>query len=322
MAERDYYDVLGVKRDATAAQVKSAYRRLVRKHHPDVDGSPEATEKFKEATAAYEVLSDAEKRKVYDQFGHAGAAGPFAGADGRGRGPQGGGFSFNLGDLFGGGGSGFMGMGLDEILQALRGGGRGGQRRAQRKAPKAQRGADTESRLTLDFIEAVRGTVTRIRIVRHGPDGKPREETLDVKIPPGVQEGSKIRVRSKGRLGPGEPGDLYIVVQIRPHAFFRREGDDVYVKVPITIAEAALGAKVDVPTLDGISTVTIPAGTASSKRLRLQGKGVRRGGKAAGDQYVTIEIVPPKSLSVRQKQLLAEFAEADSFDPRQECPWT
>jgi curved DNA-binding protein len=319
MAKRDYYEVLGVGRGAGEADVKSAYRRIARKYHPDVNKSPEATEKFKEATEAYEVLSDPEKRKVYDQFGHAGPGAGFRG--GRPAWTDAGGqrVSVNFSDFFGGGDSGFMGMSLDDILQALRGGRRS--RRGPRRGPTPQRGADAEHPLALDLLEAVRGARTRIRITRPGPDGEARQETLEVKIPPGVREGSRIRVRGKGNVAAGGTGDLYIRIHVRPHAYFRVEGDDVYVRVPISITEAALGARVDVPTLDGMTTVKVPAGTASARRLRLRGKGVPAKGRARGDQYVVIDIVPPKQLSDRQAELLGEFAESDAFDPRADVPW-
>ena len=211
MAKRDYYDVLGVRRDATADQVKAAYRKLARKVHPDVNKAADAPAKFREATEAYEVLSDAQKRKTYDQFGHA----AFEAQSGPGPGGArtytwtgtGGGFDFA--DFFGGGRGGFMGMSLDEILEAL-GGGRPG--RARRRES-AQRGGDVEYHLTLDFLDAVRGTTTALRLQREDQPG--RSETLHVKIPPGVKDGSRVRIRGKGGIGPGGSGDLYIVTHIR-----------------------------------------------------------------------------------------------------------
>jgi len=326
MAKRDYYETLGVKRGASADEIKSAYRKQARKYHPDANKAPDAAGKFREATEAYEVLSDGEKRAKYDRFGHAGPAGASAGGPGRrGRAGAGGGVSFDFGDLFGGGGgsSGFMGMSLDDILDALRGGrGARGGRSGRQRARRPRRGGDTESHLTLEFLQAVHGTTTRLRMTRSDEAGGTHEETIEVKIPAGVQEGSKVRVRGKGQLGGAGPGDLYIHVHVRPHPYFRREGDDVYVHVPISIAEAALGAKVDVPTLDGTSRVTIPPGTSSSKRLRLRGKGVGRAGKAPGDEYVVIEIVPPTRLDERQQRLIEEFARLDHDDPRARCPWS
>ncbi len=328
MAKRDYYEVLGVKRGAAADEIKSAYRKLARKYHPDANKAANATVKFREATEAYEVLSDADKRKKYDQFGHAGPGAGFGagypGASQAGRGGQGG-AGFDFSEFFGrgGGGSGrggggFSGMSLDDILQALG----GGQRRTRRREPRPpQRGEDSETRLTLDFLQAIAGTSTRIRISRQAPDGSEQQETIEVKIPPGVKEGSKIRVRGKGGLGEGSPGDLYIIVDVRPHEYFRREGDDIYVSVPISITEAALGAKVDVPTLDGTSTVTVPPGTGSGRKLRLRGKGVHRGQHEAGDLYVVIQIAPPPSLGEREKQLLTELQGLLADDVRANCPW-
>jgi curved DNA-binding protein len=317
MARRDYYEVLGVPRSADADQIKSAYRKLARKYHPDVNKSAGAPDKFKEATEAYEALSDPEKRKMYDRFGHAAPGGPFGAKQTRWAGGGQQRVSFKFGDFFGGG-SGFAGMSLDDILDALRGG--GGSRRSSRRRPR--RGADSEHDLTLDFLQAVRGTTARVRVARPQPDGGDRRETIEVKIPPGVREGSRVRVRGQGQEGSRSAGDLYMVLHVRPHPYFRREGDDIYVHVPVSLAEAALGAKVDVPTLDGIGTVTIPPGTASSKRLRLRGKGVARPGKPPGDQYVVIEIVPPKRLTGRQEELLRQLQELDSPSPRAECPWT
>jgi len=317
MAQPDYYDVLGVKRGASESQIKAAYRRLARQYHPDANKSSDAPEKFRQATEAYEVLSDPEKRKMYDRFGRVDTAQPFGAGRTRWTGRPGQRVSVDFGDWFARGDSGFMSMSLDDILEAL-GGRRTG--RGRRKA-RPQRGADTEYHLTLDFLQAARGTTARIKLTLGAPADGGRQETLDVKLPPGVREGSKVRVRGKGGVGPGGSGDLYIIVHVRPHEYFRLEGDDVYVRVPISITEAALGTKVDVPTIDGMTTVTIPPGTASSKRLRLRGKGVARKGGTRGDQYVVIAIVPPQALSDEQADLLRRFGELDAYDPRANVPW-
>ncbi len=323
MAKRDYYDILGVGKDASAEQIKSAYRKLARKYHPDVNKESNAAEKFQEATEAYEVLSDAQKRKQYDQFGHAGVSGDFAGS---GAAPGGGGTrTYRWGgrpgaggagyeDFFGGGMSDFMGMSLDDIMEALGGGRPGGRARSARRNV---RGRDLEYNITLDFLQAVRGATVSLRL--HRGD---RTESVNVRIPPGVGEGSRVRVRNKGADGPAGPGDLYIVTHIREHPYFRREGRDIYLDLPISITEAALGAKIDVPTIDGMTTVTVPPGTPSGRRLRLRGRGApAAGGKPAGDQHVAIRIVPPPEVPEQARKALEEFDKAVSFDPRANAPW-
>ena len=312
MAKRDYYDVLGVGRSASAADIKRAYRKLARKHHPDVNKDPGAVDKFKEATEAYEVLSDEKKRGMYDQFGHAGgprmSAGPGQGV--------------NMQDFFsgggpgGGGGGGFMGMGLDDILQVLRGKMSGSRkRRPQRKV-----NLDVEQRVTLEFMQAALGTTVPI-VLRRGGGPEARTETIEVKIPPGVSEGARIRVKGKGaeQRGGGK-GDLYIVVSVRAHRFFSSNGNDITVEVPISITEAALGAKVDVPTIDGMTTVTIPSGTDSGQRLRLRSKGLGTASRR-GDQFVLIRIVTDKQISDKGRELLEEFQLCEQADPRKDAPW-
>jgi len=320
--ERDCYEVLGVPRGAGEEQIKAAYRKLARKYHPDVNKAPDAATRFKEATAAYEVLSDPEKRKLYDRFGHAGLRGGGAGAGGPGArtytwtGRPGQEAPFDFEEVFGAGG-GFRGMGLDEILDALRG---RSPRRGRQRPAEAARGGDLEHHLSLDFLEAVRGGTTRLQLRRRTPGGQ-RTETIDVKIPPGVHEGSRIRLRGKGAEGPGGAGDLYILLHVQDHPYFRREGSDIFVEVPIGLSEAALGAKVDVPTLDGMTTVTVPPGTSSSRKLRLRGKGVASSDGQRGDQYVVIKIVPPPSVSAGGAELLRKFQTLERFDPRADVPW-
>ena len=322
MADRDYYDVLGVKRNAGGDEIKAAYRKLARKYHPDVNKSPDASRKFREATEAYDVLSDGEKRKAYDRFGHAGAPqAPFGGGRQGGArtytwtgGGPGGAVDFE--EIFGGGSSPFMGMSLDEILNTLRGGASG---RRTRTSPPA-RGQDLEYDIALDFMQAVRGTTVALHLRR--AEGDEKGESIHVRIPPGVKEGSKIRVRGRGGAGPGGSGDLYIVCHVGPHPYFRREGNDVYVDLPIGIVEAALGTKVDVPTVDGMTKVTVPAGTAGGKRLRLRGKGISpAGSKARGDQYVVVRIVPPANIPDAAAELLRQFDQMVKTDVRSDVPW-
>jgi len=331
MAKRDYYEVLGVGRDATPSQIKAAYRKLARKFHPDVNKAPDAEEKFREATEAYEVLSDDKRRPMYDQFGHAGPthAGP---GGGQWRGPRGQTTTVDFNDIFGGG---FAGMSLEEILGSLSGG-QGGHRRPRRTGGRGANpfggqggnpfggiysgdviGQDIEHPLTLDFMQAVHGTTTSLRLV--GDNGT---ETINVRIPPGVKEGSRVRVRGKGQAGPGGVGDLYIVTHIGEHPYFRRENNDIILDVPLSLTEAALGAKIDVPTVDGgRMTVTIPPGMASGQKLRLRGKGVAPPGVEPGDQYVVVKIVPPRNLSAKGRRLVEELNETDPYDPRKDVPW-
>jgi len=313
MPQRDYYDILGVDRSASADQIKSAYRKMARKYHPDVCKDPDAPEKFKEATAAYEVLSDPQKRKQYDRFGHAGPAG--AAGPGRqrvytwGPGAQGGfpgGMDFD--DLFSA--SPFSGMSLKDILASLAGGGRRGGRR-RRAAPRAQ---DVEYPITLDFLQAAKGTTTRLQL-RQDDGAGPR---IDLKIPAGVRDGSKIRLRGKGPGG----GDLYIVTRVRPHPYFRRDGNDVYVDLPVSVGQAAAGATVSVPTIDGPANLKIPPGSSSGTKLRMRDRGIPDPKtRARGHQYAVLKIVLPKAISEQGRKLLEEFDKANPVEPGRKAPW-
>lgn len=323
MAQRDYYEILGVSRTATPDQIRSAYRKLARKHHPDVNKARDAADKFKEATAAYEVLSDPEKRKAYDQFGHAGPGfGGFGGAGGARR--PGGGYTwtsrggpaadFDFEDVFSS--SPFSGMSLEELMESLGGGGRRGGRRG--RAERYEPGPDVEHHVTLDFLQAVRGTTTALELAHE--DGS--AERIEVKIPPGVREGSRIRVRGKGYAGPGGRGDLYIIARVREHPYFRREGSDIYIDLPVSVTEAALGAEVTAPTVDGPVELKVPPGSSSGVRLRMRGRGApdpKTG--ARGDQYAVVKIVLPKTLSEKGRGLLEEFGRAERYDPRERTPW-
>ncbi len=322
MARRDYYEILGVPRSATPEQVKAAYRKLARQYHPDVNKNAGAADRFKEATAAYEILADPEKRRLYDQFGHAGlgegAAGPagarvhtWTGPAGR-RPFGGGGISFDFDDLFAS--SPFAGMSFDELMAALG----GGARRGQAGRVRAPRGMDAEAEIALDFLQAAKGCTTTLQL--RNPDGG--TERIDVKIPPGVREASKVRVRGKGHAGPGGAGDLYIITHVREHPYFRRSGADIYVDLPISVAEAAAGAAVAVPTLDGPAELRVPPGTSSGTQLRMRGKGIpdpKTGQR--GNQYVVVKIVLPRSISQRGRELLQEFEKTDPYDPREKVPW-
>jgi DnaJ-class molecular chaperone len=337
MAKKDYYDVLGVSRSASADEIKSAYRKLARQYHPEVNKAPDAAEKFKEATAAYDVLSDPEKRRMYDQYGHVGPGmGTEAGAAGGPRGytykyrPGGGGTAGAGG--FGGGfdfeevfrSSPFAGMSLEELLGALGGRGRRSARGGRRPggaagaAGPAAGGVNLEHTLELDFMQAVKGTTTSLQLTR--PDGT--SQRIDVKIPPGVKTGSKVRVRGKGHEGSAGRGDLIITTRVHEHPYFRREGSNILLTLPVSVTEAAMGAEVTVPTIDGPARLKIPAGASGGTRLRMRDKGVpaAKGGQR-GDQLVTVKIVLPEKISDEGRKLLEQFAETDPYDPRKKVPW-
>jgi len=317
MAQRDYYDILGVGRSASAEEIKAAYRKVARKYHPDVNKAADASEKFKEATAAYEVLSDPQKRQAYDRFGHAGPAGAGAGGPQGGRAytwggqaPQGG-MPFDFEDLFSS--SPFSGMSLKELLAALRGRGR----RRRRPEPTAAPPPAAEAPATLDFLQAVKGCTVPFQL--RLPDGSTRN--IDVKIPPGVREGSRVRVRAPAGAA-GETGDVHIVVHVRGHPYFRRENSDIYLDLPVSVAEAAAGGAVTVPTVDGPANLKLPPGTSGGTRLRMRGKGAAdpKTGRR-GDQYVVIRIVLPREVSEKGRELLGEFMRTDPYDPREKVPW-
>ena len=327
MPDRDYYEVLGVARDATPDAIKKAYRTLARKHHPDVNpGDKSAEAKFKEAQTAYDVLSDAEKRALYDRYGAAGfegfaAAGPRAGAAewaARQAGPGGAGFeNFDFSQFFGPGVAGFQhpaeeaeGGGIfEDLISRVRGG------KGARRSAGPRPGRSLEAHLTIPFLTAVRGGETSIEVQREDE----RRETLVVKIPPGIESGAKLRLRGQGE--PGEKnaprGDLTIHVAVDPHPYFNREGRNLTVEVPVTIAEAALGAKIDAPTLAGPRSLNVPPGTSSGQKLRLRGQGVpASGGKPDGDLFIILKVVVPKKIDDTSKQLIREFADRNPQDPR------
>jgi len=317
---RDYYEVLGVKKGASLDEIKRAYRTLAKKHHPDRNpGDASAEKRFKEVQNAYQTLSDTEKRAQYDRFGAAGVGKVATGAQGQRMYTWGEGSHVNvddLEDLF----SAFGGSEHASVFDQFFGGRqRGGRTRTRRSAP-PPRASDEEQDVWLPFEQAIHGTTLSLRL---GVEGNGRSELVEVKIPAGVDEGQRIRVR--GRVpNPygGEPGDLILRCRVRPHAYFRRDGADIVVDVPIALTEAALGAKVDVPTLDGFVTMSVPAGTSSGTKLRLKGRGVKRHGESErGDLFVVIQIVAPKSLSEESREFFEKLAEASHDDPRASAPW-
>jgi molecular chaperone DnaJ len=374
--KQDYYELLGVSRKASVKDIRTAFRKLARKYHPDLNpGDKSSEEKFKQLQEAYDVLSDSKKRQMYDQYGfysdNLPPGGPGAGGADAGH-PD---VNFDFGGFdFGGGAGGAAGGGSfrDLFSQFFRGG-RGGE-----MEPEQEPGNDLEYQIEIGFWDAVRGAVKKISITRldscetcngTGAVGSPqtcttcggkgaiqqaagkmrfnvpctrcggtgklrtacktcggegrvrRTETIDMRIPAGVENGGRVRVPGKGNAGTmGAPaGDLYLRVEVKPHPFFERRGNDLYTKVPVTVSEATLGAKIEVPTMDGRSIVRIPPATNSGKTLRLKEKGVpsARNG-ARGDQYVEIQVVVPPPTDERVRNLMKELENVAPADPRKD----
>ncbi len=309
MASRDYYEILGVPRKASAEEIKKSYRRLARKYHPDATGNDKAAaERFKEVQEAYDVLGDAEKRQAYDQFGHSGQpGGPGASwsrtwhAGTAGPGGPGGGFDFS--EVFSGMGG---GGGFGEFFEQLR----NQQRRGRATAKTSARGQDIEHTLRIGFMEAIQGTTRDIKVNVRQPDGTQKQQRISAKIPAGVDHGSKIRLRGRGQPGPGgQNGDMILRIEVGEHPFFRRDGLDIHLDVPLTVTEAALGAKIDVPTLNGTTTVTVPAVSSSGKKLRLRDKGVAsHKNNKTGDMYLHLKIMLPEDLDDDSRKLLENFS--------------
>ncbi|MCZ6542841.1 MAG: DnaJ C-terminal domain-containing protein [Phycisphaerales bacterium] len=312
---KDYYELLGIDRSATAEQIRKAYRRLARQLHPDVNKSPQAVTRFAEVQEAYEVLSDAKKRKAYDRFGHAGV--------GVGHRPGG----------FGGGGwsatdfgpnSPFDATQFADLFQDIFGRGGGSpfeagaarHRGAHRAAP--QRGQDLHHTLTVSFMTAALGGREAVRLaLGHGPP-----QTITVKIPPGIDSGAKLRIKAKGRpgRGGGAAGDLILTVQVTKHPYFQRDRLDLLIDVPITIAEATFGAKVTLPLLSGSVEIKVPPGASSGQKHRVKGKGLTDPKGHQGDFYAVVRIVADESLSERGRQLMRELA-VELKNPRKSAPW-
>lgn len=386
-AKPDYYSVLGVKRSAGSDEIRRAYKRLARKYHPDLNpGDSSAEERFKQVQEAYDILNDAKKRKVYDQFGfysdHAFAGGPGAGGPGQGPGAGFGFGGFDFSDFMAGAGgarggtadSSFTGGSFSDLFGQFFG--RGARRQPQRQPEK---GADLEYALNIDFWQAINGATVRLRISRqeacqtcggsgntgrgtttcpdcrgtgsvtqtagamrfnlscprcegsgqlrnacascHGEGRVAHADSVEVRIPPGVQTGSRLRVAAKGNAGSmGAPaGDLYITVRVDPHPFFTREGDDIHIRVPITVWEASLGTKIEVPTIDGKALLKIPQGAHHGQKFRLREKGVKNSRKETrGDQIVEVYVSSPPARDERTREILRELAELHPEDPRED----
>jgi molecular chaperone DnaJ len=376
--KQDYYEVLGVSRSAKEDEIRKTYRKLARKYHPDLNpGDKAAEERFKKVQEAYDVLSDAKKRQVYDQHGfYSDHMPPGGSSGGTGQPDPGmgfGGFDFSeyMNQTGGAEQSGGAGAFRDIFSQFF------GGRRGERGASTSEKGSDLEYGLNIDFWESIRGTQVRLNVVRqeicetcggtgsvggattvcpecdgtgqvtqmagamkfsltcprcdgkgrlrnvcptcHGDGRLSKTEVVDVRIPPGAQAGSRLRVAGKGNAGRngGAPGDLYITVRVEPHPFFSREGDDIQIQVPITVSEAGLGAKIEVPTIDGRALLKVPQGTQNGQKFRLREKGVMNTRKdKRGDEIVEVVIRAPKVQDERTKELLRELSQVDKEDPR------
>jgi DnaJ-class molecular chaperone len=322
---KDYYATLGVDRAASQEDIQKAYRKLARKYHPDMNpDDASAKQKFQEVQSAFEVLSDPDKRKKFDQFGSdfdSVGAGPGPGGGTwrytTGGGPQS--YPFDLNDLFGGGagpgaGEG-MGGGFADIFKQFRGGGGGGRRREAASV----RGSDLKHELAVPFATAVLGGQAAISVRR----GDGNVETINVKIPAGIEDGKRIRLRGQGEggVGGGPAGDILVTILVSPHPLFRRTGNRLDVRLPITLAEATRGAKVDVPTPHGTISLRVPPNTSSGARLRVKGHGVRPKNGEAGDLFAEIAIVLPEQLTADEQRQLAEISDRHPQNPRAELRW-
>jgi curved DNA-binding protein len=327
---KDYYQILGVDKKASQEEISKAFKKIARKYHPDLNpDDPSAETKFKEANEAYEVLKDPEKRKMYDQLGpnwqHGQDFQPPPGYEnvhfnfggGGGQGFDASGFSDFFETIFGGMGGGGMGGGMGGRAGAGMGGrtGFGGFDRGFASRPR--RGQDAEASLDLSLEEAYRGGSKTITLQEQAPGQAPRAKTLQVTIPAGVRDGAKIRLSGQGNPGVagGPAGDLYLRVRIQPHHRFYLDGANVVLDLPLAPWEAALGAKVRVPTLDGDVEMNVPAGADSGKKLRLRGRGLGQGARK-GDQLVRLMIRTPDAVDDEQKALWESLAEKSDFSPR------
>ncbi|HLH87638.1 MAG TPA: J domain-containing protein [Xanthobacteraceae bacterium] len=316
---RDPYDVLGVQRTADAAAIKSAFRKLAKKHHPDANKSdPKAAQRFAEVNAAYEILGDAAKRKAFDR-GEIDADGKqrFQGFEGFRAQPGGGGFGhadfetiFPGGFARGGRAGGFGGF--EDLLKGMFGGAAAGRRTGFEAHPEVDEmpsGRDVTVPLTISLNEAARGATRRVRL----PNGK----EVDVKIPAGLADGQQIRLKGQGLPGAGGVGDALIAVTIAPHKLFTREGANLRLELPVTLYEAVLGAKVRVPTLDGAVELAIPSGASSGRTLRVKGKGMPGKG-TPGDLHVVLRIVLPEGGDDALSDLMRQWRDGKPYDPRKD----
>ena len=311
--DKDFYATLGVSKDASESDVKKAYRKLARTHHPDQNPGDEAAEKkFKEISEAYAVLSDPQERQEYDAIRAMGGGARFSAPGGAG----GGGFEDVFGGMFGGGGgprTTQSGPDLSDLFSGMFGGAAGqtgGFGDAGYPRPRPTKGADRTATTTISFRGSIQGTTVSLR----APDG----ETIEVKIPKGIRDGQKVRARGKGSPGAAGRGDLLVTVHVREHEFFHRDGDDLRITVPVTFPEAALGATIEVPTLERPVKVKVPAGSQCGRVLRLKGRGVERG-TTTGDLLVELHVTGPTELDDDARAAIEALQSAlAGDDPRRE----
>jgi curved DNA-binding protein len=323
--DEDYYNVLGVSRSASQADIQKAYRQLARKYHPDVNpDDATAKDKFQKVQRAFEVLNDAKKREMYDRYGsgfeQAGQGGPQGGpfqwrTSGGGQGAEGFDFSQVFGEGFGEGGG---GGGFADMFRKFAGGA-GASAGAPGGQAAPRRGADLHHEITVPFATAIKGGEIEFAVLRE--NGK--QESIRAKVPAGIDDGKKIRLRGQGGAAPrrGQPGDIIVTIRVAPHPCYTRRGNHLDVKVPVTLAEAALGAKIDLPTPDGTVTLTVPPGSSSGKRLRLKGRGVAPKNDTPGDLYAELQIVLPEKLDDASLELVRKLAALGPERPRGDLVW-
>jgi curved DNA-binding protein len=312
MKYKDYYQTLGVARGASEDDIKKAYRKLARKYHPDVSKEPNAEERFKEVSEAYEVLRDKDKRAAYDRLGRHRPGEEF-------RPPPDWAEQFTHG--FGGGGFGGTAEGFDfaDLFGDLFGAAGG---RPRGRGGFAMAGQDYEALVHITLEEAARGTEVSLNlsVPEYDSEGMPRRtpKTITVRIPKGATDGQKLRVPGKGGPGinGGPPGALYIDLKLRPHPLFQPSGHDLYLEVPITPWEATLGTAIEVPTLEGKVRLKVAAGATAGQKLRLAGKGLPKPGGGHGDLYAVLQIVTPATVTARERELYEELGRISTFNPR------
>lgn len=318
----DYYKTLDVAREASQADIEKAYKKLARKYHPDLNPDDKtAKKKFQEVQKAFDVLNDPGKRELYDRYGSSfenmGAGGPGGPRPG-GRTAQGApgfedfDFSQFFGERFSGDPSGAFGDIFSQVRKARGGGGRRG------RAAEPATGGDLETEVEVPFNTAVSGGAVQLSVSRDG-----HAETINVKIPAGIEDGKKIRLRGQGQPSPdgGSAGNLLITVRVAPHPFFTRRGDDLIVKLPVTLREAAEGAKVDVPTPKGVVSLRVPAGTSSGAKLRIKGYGVEGKGRPAGDLFAEVQIMLPPKLEDADLEPIRQIDARHPLNPRDKLAW-